>query len=396
MPQLVQKLIQRSNWGKPGQDEGPPDLDKLFAKLFSGLRKGASTSKRPAGKSHSAGKGFMLLLTLVIIVFAAIWAVSGFFIVQPAERAVVLRFGKYLETLAPGPHWIPQVIESRQVVNVDRIMTMSLSDTMLTQKENIVDVDFAIQYRVSNLKNYLFSVINPKNSLRQIVDSAVRQVIGTSTLDNILTVGRAKIASRVQQQVAVLTRKYHLGLEVTDVAMQPAKAPEQVKAAFDDVIKAREDNQRLQNEADGYSNSIVPMAEGKATRILQQADAYQQQVIYRAKGHVAAFDALVPIYTQHPDITRSRMYLDTMQQVLANSHVTLIDTGNKANSLFYVPVSGPLRTLSSHMRTKPADSDAVSGAGVTATDTAISTTSATSSAGEMTRYLRWKEAQGNA
>lgn len=395
-----QETIQASQWGKQDNNSGPPEMDKVFKKLFSifsGKSSGAKKKSTGSSGKASSTKGLGWLVALVILVLVVIWAISGFFIVQPAERAVVLRFGKYLETLQPGPHWIPRFIDSRQVVNVDQVMTMNLSDTMLTQKENIVDVNFAIQYRISNIKNYLFNVINPQNSLKQIVDSAVRQVIGTSTLDNILTVGRAKIASRVQQQIEKLSEKYQLGLEVTDVAMQPAKAPEQVKEAFDDVIKAREDNQRIQNEADAYANSIIPVAEGKASRILQQAAAYQKQVIYQAKGQVANFDALLPIYQKYPKVTASRMYLDTMQQVLSHSQVTVVDTGNKGSSLFYIPVG----SAGSHVITQvapkahPSSASDATAPVSTQSNTQIQAQSGPS-ADAMTRYLRWKEAQGNA
>ncbi len=399
MSSHTQDTIQASQWGKQDKDSGPPEIDKVFKNLFAIFSGKSGSRKKPtaAGRGNSTNRGLGFLIILVILVLAVIWAISGFFIVQPAERAVVLRFGKYLETLQPGPHWIPRFIDSRQVVNVDQVMTMALSDTMLTQEENIVDVSFAIQYRIANIKDYLFNVINPQNSLKQIVDSAVRQVIGTSTLDNILTVGRAQIANRVQQQIEKLTAKYRLGLEVTDVAMQPAKAPEQVKAAFDDVIKAREDNQRVQNEADAYANGIIPVAQGKAARILQEASAYQKQVIYKAKGQVARFNALVPIYQKYPKVTESRMYLDTMQQVLSNSRVTLVDTGDKGNSLFYIPVAA----TGGHVMTQSVPNVPSSKATEATTQTPISSSSSNSqqssaSMDAMTRYLRWKEAQGNA
>lgn len=383
MKLLANKLIQKSQWGKPNGEEGPPDIEQLFKKLF-----GKSGSKSSGGKPAEPGKMFGFAFWMILIVLAVIWALSGIFIVQPAERAAILRFGKYIGTVQPGPHWIPRFIDQRYVINVDQIMTMNLKDTMLTSQENIVDVDFAVQYRIGNLEEYLFNVVNPQNSLRQIVDSAIRQVIGTSRLDNILTIGRAKIAEEVRQQITFLVNRYKLGLVITDVAMQPAKAPDPVKDAFDDVIKAREDNQRIQNEAEAYANKIVPVAEGRASRIMQAATAYRQQVVLKAKGDVAQFDALLPIYDQAPGVTSDRMYLNTMQEVLRNSHVTLIDS-SKGNNVFYIPLdknavqpvlpAEKTNSQSSRSNTAEASADAQKAA----------------AAATMRHYLRWREAQSN-
>ena len=233
------------------QQDGPPDLDEMFKKMVGGIRKktgpkGANAEGGGSGASVSKG-GFWGIVGLIVLILLVIWALSGIYIVQPAEQGVVLRFGKYQSTVGPGAHWYPRFIDSKYVVNTDAVRSLELNELMLTSEENIVSVQFAVQYRIGDLKNYLFNLINPEDSLRQIIDSAVREVIGTSKLDDILTIGRQKITQEIQVQINNLVKKYQNGIQIVDVKMQPAQAPEQVKAAFDDVIKAREDNQRLQN-----------------------------------------------------------------------------------------------------------------------------------------------------
>lgn len=343
MKQSLARWLHWSTWGKQNnQQDGPPDLEALIKRFF-GFGKKDNGNQSPferhaQQKKKSEPKSFWGLAGIIAVIVVIVWALSGIFIVQQAERGVIFRFGKYVQTVRPGMHWIPRFIESKTVLNVGQNYTMNLSQTMLTSEENLVDVDFAVQYRIGNIEDFLFRVVDPVQSLRQIVDSAIRQVVGTSKLDDILTVGRAKVAQRVQAQVDKLVTRYQLGIIVTDVAMQTAKAPEEVKDAFDDVIKAREDKQRVQNEAMSYANKIVPVANGRAQRILRQAQAYKQQVILQAQGHVAQFDALLPIYEKSPQVTAERMYLDTMQSVLQKSHVSVVEGGKASQNLFYIPL----------------------------------------------------------
>lgn len=382
------------------QQDGPPDLDEMFKKMVGGFKKKAAPKQVNGGNSGNSGSGTSLpkggfwgMVGLAVLVLVIIWALSGIYIVQPAEQGVVLRFGKYQTTVGPGAHWYPRFIDSKYVVNTDAVRSLQLNELMLTSGENIVSVQFAVQYRIGSLKDYLFNVLSPEDSLRQIIDSAVREVIGTSKLDDILTTGRQKITQEVQVQIEALVKKYQNGIQIVDVKMQPAQAPEQVKAAFDDVIKAREDNQRLQNEADSYANKVVPVAEGRAKRILQQANAYKQTVIYQAQGAVAQFDALLPKYQMAPRVTKERMYIDAMQNVLAHSKVVLVDTGNNSHNLLYLPVMGQMG-LNAHT-SAPASStgDKTASAAQQGVDrqAALQRQMALRNA-----LIRWREAQTNA
>lgn len=332
-------------FGYRNENQGPPDLEEAFKKMWSGLKgkksqngQGAGENKgqqspdgqgpqKPASDKNAtsgAGKGFGLIVGIVVAIVIVIWAIAGFFTVQPAEQGVVLRFGQYVRTVNPGLHWIPRFIESKYVVNVDQVNAIDLSQDMLTQGENFVKVSFAVQYKVDNLKDFLFNVNDPISSLQQIVDSAVRQVVGTSTLDNILTVGRGKITTDVQAQIEKLVKRYKNGVDIVSVQMQPAQPPKAVQAAFDDVIKAREDNQRLQSEAEGYANKIVPVAKGQANAMLKAAHADAAQSVLLAKGQVAMFDAILPKYKAAPSVTANRLYFETMEKALAHSHLVLL------------------------------------------------------------------------
>ena len=368
--------------------EGPPDPGEALKMLFKRRKK--MSSPPPGGGSDSVipgGKGFGFMLGLIIVIAIVVWGASGFYVVQPAEKAIVLRLGQYTATQGPGLHWLPRFIDSKYVINIDKVSTMSLNELMLTSGENIADVEFAVQYRVADPKEYLFNVINPVRSLSQIIDSAVRQVIGTSKLDDILTIGRMEIATQVKAQIIKLVKRYRLGLDITDVAMQPAKAPEAVKAAFDDVIKAREDNQRIQNEAEGYANKVIPVAQGQAQKFLQQAAAYKSQVIYRAEGAVAQFDALLPKYVMAPRVTSERMYLSTMQNALEESKLVFVDNGKHNGNFYYLPLN-ELTSRASNTFTREAEQPATNTLPVAAENSQ----EAAPQGQQQAAYLRWREA----
>ena len=394
------------------QEKGPPDLEDVFKKMWSGLKKkknqqqdsGGSQQVPPSGgaKSMSFGFGGMVVAILIIIVLAVIWALSGIFIVQPAEQGAILRFGKYIKTVEPGIHWIPRFIESKYVVNVDQVNAIKLSQVMLTSGENFVKVEFAIQYKIGDLKEFLFNVKNPVSSLQQIVDSAVRQVVGTSQLDNILTVGREKVSRDVLKQINTLVQKYRNGITIVGVQMQPAQPPEQVQGAFDDVIKAREDNQRLQNEAEGYANRVVPVAKGVANAMLQKATAYAQKVVLLAKGNTALFDALLPKYTQAPQVTADRLYFDTMQNVMSHSHLIILDNSNKGGNLTVLPLNQLLKSSETSTKAIKAVDSAVkatsSDSQSTTSTPALQSTSNNMEFPTMTQrqWVRFRGAQANA
>lgn len=277
----------------------------------------------------------MLAVTVLLIAFI-LWALSGIFIVDPAEQAVILRFGKYAETVGPGPHWIPRFISSKIVMNVDRVLDYSYSAQMLTSDENLVSVSLAVQYRINDLSEYLFNVANPEESLQQATSSALRQVVGTTTLDQIITEGREVWGGRVQETLTKTLESYKTGILIVNVSPQPARAPESVQDAFDDAIKAQEDEKRFKEQAYAYAAKVVPIAEGKASRIQQEAEAYSKQVVLRAQGEVAEFLALLPQYNAAPQVTAKRMYLEAMQKVMNKSSTIIVDS--KAGNLLYLPL----------------------------------------------------------
>ena len=326
----------RDPWGGGRKQQSRPDLDELFRKLNQRLGKLFSGKKGNGGNKFSA-KGNAIGVSFIAVILLVVWGVSGIFIVAPAEQSVVLRLGHYLETLQPGPHWIPRFIDSETTLNVQKVSAFSYQAQMLTKDENIVSVALAVQYRVSNPKDYLYNVVNPRESLQQATASALRQVIGHTTLDNILTVGREEVRQQVSVQLQKIMDIYQAGLTVTDVTMQPAKAPEEVKAAFDDAIKAQEDEQRFINQAQAYKRGVEPIAEGKAKRIMQEAQAYQKGTVLQAQGDAARFLAILPEYQNAPGVTRERLYLDTVESVLSNTSKVLVDTKG-SNNLMYLPL----------------------------------------------------------
>ena len=327
----------RDPWGGKSQ---PPDLDEALKRLHAKLKKmllgGKSPENAPSTSSGGgAGTGGLLATMFGLVVFI-LWALSGIFSVNPAEQAAILRFGKYVETVGPGPHWIPRFIATKVVFNVDRVSDYSYSAQMLTKDENLVSVSLVVQYRIRDLEAYLFNVTDPLESLHQATSSALRQVVGTTTLDEIITEGREAWGSNVQDSLIKILDKYKTGIVIVNVSPQPARAPENVQDAFDDAIKAQEDEKRFKEQAYAYKARVVPIAEGNATRIMEEAQAYAQQVVLGAQGDVAGFLALLPQYVQSPEVTSERMYIDTMQQVLTKSSKVLIDA--KAGNVLYLPL----------------------------------------------------------
>ncbi|MBS0359640.1 MAG: FtsH protease activity modulator HflK [Proteobacteria bacterium] len=338
--------------GKPGKPSEPPQLDELFRKLGESIRRlFAIKAKSPIGPgAPSSPKKTTTHLSWNAIAFIllALWFLSGIFIVDPAEQAVVLRLGKYYETLGPGPHWIPRFIDRKYLVNVQKISSFSYADVMLTKDENIVSVDVAIQYRVGDLKDFLFNVVNPVESLKQATASALRQTIGHTTLDEVLTVGREKVRQETSQQLKEILSRYKTGLEITDVVMQPVSPPEEVKAAFDDAIKATEDEQKIINQAQAYARGVEPIAKGNAKRLIQEAEAYKKKIILDAQGDVSRFNALLQEYNKAPQIMRERLYLDTYESILGNTSKIVVDVKG-GNNMMVLPLD---RLIQSNVSTQ--------------------------------------------
>ena len=330
-------------WNEPdkGKDpwkskNQPPDLDEVFKRIQEKLKKiflgGTGKVDSEPSKSSSGG----LVAVMVVLIAFILWVLSGIFIVDPAEQAAILRFGQYIETVGPGPHWIPRVISSKIVLNVDRLLNYSYSAQMLTKGEKLASVSLVVQYRINDLQQYLFNVANPEESLQQATSSALRQVVGTTTLDQIITEGREDWGNRVQDTLIKTLTLYKTGISIVNVSPQPARVPESVQDAFDDSIKAQEDEKRFTAQADAYAAKVVPIAEGNASRIEQEAEAFSKQEVLRAQGEVAAFIALLPEYIAAPQVMAERMYLETMQKVLNKTSKIIVD--GKAGNMLYLPL----------------------------------------------------------
>lgn len=319
---------------------GPPDLEEIFNKLFKqflvffGLNKNTvGTNRFDNFNSPNHSLVIMTISGIIIIVYL----LSGFYIVRPAEQAVITRFGKVNRTVGPGPHWIFRLIEDKAIVNSEQIGSSRHSASMLTQDENIVFVEIEVQYRIEDVNNYLFKVAEPIKTLKQAVESAMRQVVGNAKLDFIMTEGRTQVSIDIEQQVAAILEQYNAGIQVVTVAFKEAKAPEAVKSAFDDVIKAREEQERLKHAAEAFANKIVPEAKGDAERMLVEAEAYRQEIIAKAMGDTLRFNAVLAEYNKAPEITKKRIYIDTFEEVLSNTSKILIDIKN-SNNLVYLPL----------------------------------------------------------
>ena len=336
-------------WGGNGQT--PPELDQVikdfknkFGSIFGG--KPPSNSDTPSLPS-TGGLKYVFILALLV------WALSGIYIIDPAEKGVVLRFGSFQEETGQGPHWhLPYPIETLNRVNVEQIRTtqigyrdainnrrggnVSSESLMLTKDENMIDAKFAVQYKINDVQAYLFNVANPDTTLRHVVESAIRQVVGKNTMDYVLTDGRVAIADSIKEKSQELLDIYQTGLQITTVNMQDAQPPEQVQASFSDAVKAREDKQRLINEAQTYANDILPKSRGKAARMLEESKAYKSEVVSKSEGEASRFGQILAEYEKAPEVTRERLYRETMESVFANTSKVVVDS--KANSMMYLPI----------------------------------------------------------
>ena len=320
---------------KGGRDQGPPDLDEVFNKLSQKL--GGKFGGGKGGKGSSIGGGGALGFGVIAVIAIAIWFFAGFYTIGEAERGVVLRLGKYDRVVDPGLNWRPRFIDEVTPVNVQAIRSLRSSGLMLTKDENVVTVAMDVQYRVADPYKYLFRVTNADDSLRQATDSALRAVIGDSLMDSILTSGRLSIRQNTQVTLEDIVNTYDMGIEVVAVNFEDARPPEEVKDAFDDATASREDAQRFKREAEAYQNDIIPKAKGRAERLLKEAQGYSERVVNGALGEVAQFEKLLPEYQAAPEVTRNRLYLDTMEKVYTNSSKVLIDSESSGN-LLYLPI----------------------------------------------------------
>src|SRR4051812_6525908 len=341
-------------WGKKNND-GPPDLDEILRKLqqkilgLLGFRpRGGGGDRAPSNPRMNAtiGGGAVFVVFLII----AIWLASGFYIVDQGKRGVVLRLGKYLETTMPGPRWhIPYPVESVEIVNVAGVRTVEVGyrgnpknkqpqeALMLTDDENIVDIQFAVQYTIADPVQYLFENKNTDDNVLQAAETAIREVVGKSKMDFVLSAGRSQVAADVKKIMQSILDKYKTGVNITTVNLLGSQAPEQVLPAFEDVVRAQQDAERFKNEGQAYANDVVPKAQGISARLTQEATGYRQSVIATAQGDSARFVSILTEYQKAPQVTRERMYLDTMQQILGATSKVIVDTKGGQN-LLYLPI----------------------------------------------------------
>ena len=318
-------------WGGKRGNDGPPDLDEALNQLkkkFSSFGGGSNGSGGPDGKS---------LLPVVAIVLLVLWGLMGFYQVDEKEQAVVLRLGKYHDTLGSGLQWNPKLIDNVYTVRVTEERQYSARGLMLTQDENIVEISLTVQYNIEDAKAFVLNIRDPETSLKHATDSALRHVVGSTGLDGVISTGREEIAISTADKLQVLLNNYKSGINVVKINIEEARPPNEVKSAYDDVIKAREDLERLVNEAQSYSNGIIPEARGAAQRMREEAGAYKSQVVSKAEGEAQRFTNLYIEYAKAPEVTRDRLYIDAVENVMMNSTKILVDT-ESGNNMLYLPL----------------------------------------------------------
>lgn len=336
---------------KPG--DGPPDLDQLWRdfnqrlnRLFGNKGGGRGEGGGPAPEVRGAGIGVGLIGAIVLF----LWLVSGFFIVQEGQTGVVLTFGKYSHTTPAGFNWRwPYPIQSHEIVNVSQVRTIEVGyrtsfrnkqpkeSLMLTDDENIIDIQFAVQYKLKNAADWVFSNRDQEEMVRQVAETSIREIVGRNKMDFVLYEGREKVALDVSQLMQQIVDRYRSGVQITNVTMQNVQPPEQVQAAFDDAVKAGQDRERQKNEGQAYANDVIPRARGAASRLLQEAEAYRSRVVANAQGDASRFKQVLVEYQKAPAVTRERMYMETMQQIFANTTKVMVDARN-GNNLLYLPL----------------------------------------------------------
>jgi membrane protease subunit HflK len=352
-------------WGKRGNNNsgGPPDLDEIWRNVnrrmgdLLGRRGGGDAGGGPPRRGLAIG-GAGLILALVLLV----WLASGFYIVDEGRRGVVTRFGKYTETTQPGPRWhLPFPVEAVDIVDFKQVRTVEIGyrnspsnrnakeATMLTEDENIIDIQFAVQYDLVSAESFVFNNRKPEDMVKFVAEAAIREVVGRSKMDFALYEGREQIATQTREQMQKLMDLYRTGVNIQKVTLQSVQPPEKVQAAFDDAVKAQQDRVRLVNEGQAYANDVVPRARGLASRLLEEANGYNTEVTQRSEGDASRFRSILTEYAKAPGVTRDRLYLDMMQSVLGNSSKIIVDQKGSGNLLYL-----PLDKLMQQTATPPA------------------------------------------
>jgi membrane protease subunit HflK len=352
----IRMSLNDPQWGRGnrGGNQGPPDLEELwrdFNRRLSGLFGGRSGGGGDSGGERGPRMPFSMRqfgggMGALVILVLAVWLASGFYVVDASQRGVVLQFGKYYTTTDPGLQWrLPFPIQSHELVNLTGVRTVEVGyrgseknkvlkeALMLTDDENIINIQFAVQYILKDPQDYLFNNRNPEDTVIQAAETAIREIVGKSKMDFVLYEGREQVAALASNLMQDILDRYSTGIQISKVTMQNAQPPEQVQAAFDDAVKSGQDRERQKNEGQAYANDVIPRARGTASRLLQEAEGYRQRVIATAEGDASRFKQILLEYNKAPDVTRNRMYLDSMQQVMSSVSKVMVDTRANGNLL---------------------------------------------------------------
>ena len=346
-------------WGKRGGNDGPPDLDEILKKInqkFAGLFGGGSGGGGESGGPNKAavGGGIVIAASLAVLV----WLATGFYMVDSGKQGIELRFGSYVKTTEAGMNWrMPYPIESVEIVNIQQVELVEVGyrngpknkikeeALMLTEDQNIVDLQFSVQYTLKNSVEYQFNNKDPKEAVRQVAETAMRELVGKSKMDFVLYEGPADIAARAKTLMQQILDRYYAGILISAVTMQSVQPPADVQASFDDAVRAKQDRDRLKNEGEAYANNILPLARGNAARLLEEANGHKQRVIANAQGDASRFTQVLAEYEKAPGVTRERLYLDAMQQILQSTSKVVIDQKGGQN-LLYLPLDKLLQVTS--------------------------------------------------
>lgn len=355
------------------QEEGPPDLDELLndlgkkiGRIFGKKEAPQKGSKPNPGNASPQPSNDHFPISSILLIIVLIWAATGFYIVDQGSRGVVLRFGKNTEVTMPGPRWhIPFPVESVEVVNLEQIRTIEVGyrsagdgaarskelkeSLMLTDDENIIDLQFAVQYNLKSVEDYLFNNRSAESSVRGAAESAIREIVGKSKMDFALYEGREEIAVKAKKLMQEILDRYNTGINVTSVTMQNAQPPEQVQASFDDAVKAKQDLERQKNEGQAYANDIIPKAKGTASRLTAEAQGYRLRVENEAKGNASRFEQILTQYDRAPEVMRDRLYIEAQEQILSNVSKVFVDQKN-SNSLLYLPLDKLIQQVTPNAR----------------------------------------------
>mgnify|MGYP006160940407 FL=1 len=359
MRNILKKLSPRNVLG--ANNDGPPDLDELFVDLRKKIDNVFNIKSGKSGENGNPNNGKQPVTSdfggiptgKILLAVFLIWMATGFYIVDQGSRGVVLQFGKNTEITQPGPRWhIPYPVETVEVVNQEQVRTNEVGyrssgaggtsqelreSLMLTGDENIIDLQFAVQYNLKSVQDYLFNNRSVENSVRGAAETAIREVVGKSKMDYVLYEGREEIAIKTKSLMQDILDRYRSGINITSVTMQNAQPPEQVQAAFDDAVKAKQDLERQKNEGQAYANDIVPKARGTASRLIAESNGYKAAIENEAKGNASRFDQILTEYTRAPEVTRNRLFLETQEQIMSSVSKVIVDQKG-SNSLLYLPL----------------------------------------------------------